>query len=486
MRVLCLHDHSSSAKHLHATLHCLGERLWNRHDIELVFVNAPLVYQSPPVSVKNGDSQNLSLMKHLQELNIASPAKKKSCKSNATNDSMMTTNNNGGDDVTTDTTETKLTKARIRDKANMNENCRCWWEDSTNNGNIHPCNNHNNENDRNQPQLIGLDASILQLQQLWSSLPPSSTATDSTFVGILGIGQGAALASIVSLLSSSELFDGLEFAIFIKGFDLLQQQKHPSSSSSSVWFEGEPPIHTLHVMSSSSSTSEHNLYECFGGDSYPKRNQRYYLGSKNSNNTRTKNTRCKRRLPKVSTKHTINVQDLNIMGRFIVERKKEWQFHRQKRQSIIIPTAATITTNNVSLSSTEESYSKRNISIDKENDTPFQQNNNSLDQATEKHNYTKIVSLEETKQKIDALERYALESVLPVGIRSNPPKSLIASIFRPSLKGAWMGGHKDVDRSKDFTESGGAPYPSSTIIRPSVIRPKQEDISSSNDAVMKS
>ena len=480
MRILCLHDRSSSAKHLHATLNCLEERLWTRHDIELVFVNAPLVYQS---SVKSGgsdnddddDSQNLSLIHHIQELNITSPAKKKSCKTDIhkKNGRMITTN----DDDDDDTTQTNVNKTRIREKTKMNENCRCWWEESIN----------NIDDSGNKQQLIGLDASILQLQQLWSSLPPSSTTTDSPFVGILGIGQGAALASILSLISSSKMFDGLEFAIFIKGFDLLQQQQQQSSSS--VWFEGEPPIHTLHVMSSQSSSSEHNLYDCFGGDLYPKRNHRYYLGSNNNNTntSRTKNNRCKRRLTKVTTKHTINVQDLNIMGRYIVERKKEWQFHRQKLQSILIPT--TTITNDVSLSYTEKSLqSKCHSSMEKENKIPLQHNHNKSwnEQDTKKHR-TKIVSLEETKQKIDALERYALERVLPVAIKSNPPKSLIASIFRPTLKGAWMGGHKDVDRSKDFTESGGAPYPSSsTIIPPSVIKPQQEGISFNHDAVMKS
>ena len=43
IRVLCLHDANSNAKELHQWLQPLDERLYYKHRIEFVYINAPLV-----------------------------------------------------------------------------------------------------------------------------------------------------------------------------------------------------------------------------------------------------------------------------------------------------------------------------------------------------------------------------------------------------------------------------------------------------------
>jgi len=61
-------------------------------------------------------------------------------------------------------------------------------------------------------QMLGLDASLCLLQQIWTSMP---------FWGILGIGQGAAIGSLLSLLP--EVKPRAKFGIFIQGEALIQE-----------------------------------------------------------------------------------------------------------------------------------------------------------------------------------------------------------------------------------------------------------------------
>ena len=60
--------------------------------------------------------------------------------------------------------------------------------------------------------MLGLDASLCLLQQIWTSMP---------FWGILGIGQGAAIGSLLSLLP--EVKPRAKFGIFIQGEALIQE-----------------------------------------------------------------------------------------------------------------------------------------------------------------------------------------------------------------------------------------------------------------------
>jgi hypothetical protein len=125
IRILCLHDANSNAKETHEILQPLDERLYEKHGIEFVYINAPLV-------VINDDEE--------------------------------------GDDRK-----------------------RVWWEATE------------------QHPHVGLDASLLHLRQILRSLP---------FTGILSIGQGATVASLLPMIEP-----GIDFGVFLYGKALLEENE---------------------------------------------------------------------------------------------------------------------------------------------------------------------------------------------------------------------------------------------------------------------
>ena len=140
LRILCLHDAHSSASSLKNALSKLGDRLYQKHGIDLVYINSPLC---------------------------------------AT--------------VASDTD-------------------RVWYDsDRTRRSSQQPTAPEATA-DGQQEQLIGLDASLCLLQQIWASMP---------FWGILGIGQGAAIGSLLSLLP--DVKPRAKFGIFIQGEALIQE-----------------------------------------------------------------------------------------------------------------------------------------------------------------------------------------------------------------------------------------------------------------------
>lgn len=72
-----------------------------------------------------------------------------------------------------------------------------WWEE-----------NHTDTED--EKQYVGLDACLLHVKQVLASMP---------FSGLLAVGQGAALASLLPFVES------LEFSIFVHGQSLLEEKE---------------------------------------------------------------------------------------------------------------------------------------------------------------------------------------------------------------------------------------------------------------------
>lgn len=142
LRILCLHDAHSSASSLKSALTKLGDRLYQKHGIDLVYINSPLC---------------------------------------AT--------------VASDTD-------------------RVWYEtDKQTRKQQQQRTPEASEEDAQQPErLIGLDASLCLLQQMWASMP---------FWGIMGIGQGAAIGSLLSLLPNIK--PRAKFGIFMQGEALIQE-----------------------------------------------------------------------------------------------------------------------------------------------------------------------------------------------------------------------------------------------------------------------
>lgn len=119
-RILCLHNGNSSAKELNARLQSLDERLHQKHNVELVYVNSPLR------DAKEG---------------------------------------------------------------------LVWWEKA----------------DGTDEEYSGLDATLLYLKQVLSSMP---------FSGVLAVGHCAALAAFLPFMANS-----LEFGIFVHGSSLLKEEE---------------------------------------------------------------------------------------------------------------------------------------------------------------------------------------------------------------------------------------------------------------------
>jgi Serine hydrolase (FSH1) len=138
LRILCLHDAHSSASGLKSHLSMLGDRLYQKHGIDLVYINSPLC------ALAFGGDTN-----------------------------------------------------------------RVWYETHAKQ---RPSVEETQQDDEAQEQLLGLDASLCLLQQIWASMP---------FWGILGIGQGAAVGSLVSLLP--DIKPRAKFGIFIQGEALIQE-----------------------------------------------------------------------------------------------------------------------------------------------------------------------------------------------------------------------------------------------------------------------
>lgn len=184
IRVLCLHDANSNAKELHKWLQPLDERLYYKHSIEFVYINAPLVV--------------------------------------------------------------------IEEDMDAEDRKRVWWEATDR----HP--------------HVGLDASLLHIQQIWKSLP---------FSGILAVGQGAAIASLLPMMEP-----GIDFGIFLHGKALLE--------------ENEPMMAhwpCLHLVDESNITDPdvQRLVTQFPGQIH------------------------------VSASPTLSKPEWNAMGKFLVEKKKE-------------------------------------------------------------------------------------------------------------------------------------------------------------------
>jgi hypothetical protein len=142
LRILCLHDANSNATELHEHIKELDKRLWEKHGMELVYVNSPLVV----VKDQEQDANN------------------------------------------------------TRD----NQPIRVWWQKS------------------GEHEFLGLDASLLHLQQIYKSTP---------FIGIMAFGQGAQIGSILPPL----LHPVLEFGIFVRGRSIMEEDV--------MMMEGWPCLH---------------------------------------------------------------------------------------------------------------------------------------------------------------------------------------------------------------------------------------------------
>ena len=165
LRILCLHDDESNAMELSDTLEILGERLFEKYGIDLVYVNAPLISSSSSSRNHHQDHQQQQ-----QQIN--------------------------------------------NDKELPN---RVWWEEEDYDKQEEEGGGGEEEEQQSSSssskKFVGLDASLLLLKQVWSSMP---------FWGILAIGKGAAVGSFLPLLA---ITPQPSFCIFVNGQSLLGDEQ---------------------------------------------------------------------------------------------------------------------------------------------------------------------------------------------------------------------------------------------------------------------
>jgi hypothetical protein len=200
LRILCLHDTNSNASQLSDQLEELGERLYEKHAIDLVYVNSPLLKADPDFRINLDDLEDLYEEEEGEE-------------------------NADGNNIKEEQ------KRRHRRRPKIDPRGRVWWEDAS-------AGNKKNNN-KNEPttttgddsvdadadtsaaaaataggsKYLALDASLLLMRQVWNSMP---------FWGVLGVGDGAAVASFLPLLPVDPM---PAFGIFVHGTTLLDEEE---------------------------------------------------------------------------------------------------------------------------------------------------------------------------------------------------------------------------------------------------------------------
>lgn len=169
LRILCLHDDESHAMELSNSLEVLGERLFEKHGIDLVYVNSPLISRTSQVL---GPGELPSRVWWEEQ----APT----------------------------------------DKAPLPPMGESPWKDDDDDDEDDDNINVDNPNTQEAPHgseknFVGLDASLLLLKQVWNSMP---------FWGILAIGKGAAVGSFLPLMGLSP---EPSFCCFVHGESLLEE-----------------------------------------------------------------------------------------------------------------------------------------------------------------------------------------------------------------------------------------------------------------------
>jgi hypothetical protein len=224
LRILCLHDANSNAGELKKTLDRLGDRLYQQHAIDLVYVNSPLTVTTTTRNTSANTEENAT--QDLEERRVWWYS---------------------GDD------DDKPNYQHNDDKETNNENCQ--------------------QTNQPEPTFVGLDASLLLLRQVWTSLCP--------VWGVLGVGQGAAVASILALLPN--LTPPPTCSIYVDGLSILPEDELLNDNCA-----------CLHLLTTSDSVdpSTERLVRQFGGTVQHK------------------------------SSPSLDKADLNAIGKFVVDCKK--------------------------------------------------------------------------------------------------------------------------------------------------------------------
>mmetsp|Transcript_2866 Transcript_2866/g.5377 ORF Transcript_2866/g.5377 Transcript_2866/m.5377 type:complete len:424 (+) Transcript_2866:58-1329(+) len=361
-----------------------------------------------------------------------------------------------------------------------NKKKSCYDDDTDANPSNDEADNHTHDNDEeeddkervwyyNCKENIGLDASILHLRQIWTR-----SLYSNPFSGILGVGQGAAVAGLLHFLSYENymvpqedtngddgyddkvvdddneedairpMFENLKFCIFINGWDILeglhstdddsekmaQDKSENDNENENVTFSINNSIPSLHIIPTQDDNNNHDgmkLFGRYGGDGITSQAEKYAMDQSQHSSSSSSNNNNNKKI-------------VNVVGKFIVAQKMKIMTHLKSssiQQSIIISNA----------------------------ETPHPSNDN-LDIADI------VKEIETTRLELARVEQEALELIQQT-ISQNPPKALMAMIMPDSQRGGSIvggwDGDRDAFRSEEFIQSGGAPCPKEFTL-PSKVR----------------
>jgi Serine hydrolase (FSH1) len=176
VRILCIHENESNASELKKEFNALGNKLFENHAVDLVYVNGPLIASTTSTITTDDRQQKCVWWEEIDKADEISMQKAmSSCGENSCEDSTLHMSTNAA-----------------RDDENIPNQHK-----SVINGshiNLVPL------QQQNQVQYRGLDASLMLLRQIWTSCP---------FWGIIGVGEGAAMASLFVTFLESEALSSL-------------------------------------------------------------------------------------------------------------------------------------------------------------------------------------------------------------------------------------------------------------------------------------
>ena len=303
MRVLCLHPETSSAYQFSQELQKLEERLWTKHGIELVFVDGPLLDVQVGTAIgEEGGGINAI-------------------------ESSSGDGNDGEERVS-----------------------RRWYvEEESRRAITHQSSTTDSTPPPPQIQYSGLDASILHLSQIWTrggANISNNLGECLPFQGVLGVGQGANVASLLPLLNyqndeevvdcekennttggltqhmKPSMFQGLQFVISIDGKDILSRRDIDndvdSSEEENDVYVGPDGVQSLHVINTESDTcqSSEQLAKKYGSNA----TIHHY----------------KQQQPSTSSTSTTHITPSlsNIIGKYLVSQKNKLHSNPKTRELI--------------------------------------------------------------------------------------------------------------------------------------------------------
>lgn len=275
MRILVLHNSDQSGYEFRSQLKVLEEILREKHSIELVFADSPLV----------------CAVSHIR-------TSRSSTHSNENDDSVVQLRG-----------AVSLTDTQPNHES-AHHSKRHWFEEKPTKI---PC-----IASEDIIEYVGLDASLFHLKQLWNR-----DRISRPFRGILAFGQGAALAGIIPLvmLQQPHLFmPGLDFMIFVSGF-VLKPPPHESKcgnvpSELHLQQDGiidSSSIATLHIIGNNNTVVKPEDSMCLV------KRFAYPMVYQHSGDHR----------------FPLRPMDLNVIGRFVVQQKQEIRCKLKSHQDML-------------------------------------------------------------------------------------------------------------------------------------------------------